>query len=215
MIDKKDEMLIDLLRRSQNYTFENGKHRELSAWAIAVFYISILGITFNYFNTLVLKATQESIYLGILLLIFIIVIILLFCIVVFGFIHTQYGMISSVMATSLAINQILFEISCGQKKDGEFNEKKWKIKDDNGLPEFVQERLDEMSKKFHHRKDINPSVIFCWFFKALRKGETTNKRIDLIESSLYSLILIPTISIICLLTIKYFYLVILCFCHCH
>jgi hypothetical protein len=85
---KKNEMFIDLLKRYEIDNFEQGRHRELSAWAVAVFYISILGFSFNYFNTLI-KGVRESYYCGIISWLCISGIILLFCIVVIGFIHAQ------------------------------------------------------------------------------------------------------------------------------
>jgi len=129
------------------------------------------------------------------------VLISLFCIDVTSFIHSQYAMFDRLRIEQLVISRLLFEVISGKF---DYEKEDWRIKGAKIYPKFIQERIERKERKSHSIKKVCPLVVICWFFKSLtawckNKDHPKNAKINLIESSLYCFISIPTLTILLLL----------------
>jgi hypothetical protein len=123
-------------------------------------------------------------------------VLLSICIVVIGFVHAQYGILNASIAYSDEMTELFFGIA-----NGDIDPKKleWKTDSDDFLPKFLRLKLEQEKRKYHKFKFIQPFKIFSWFFQVLQsiiingtksqKNHLKPKKIHLIESSLYSLII--------------------------
>ncbi len=186
--EEKRIELISFLRDNINSRSALTTHRELSVWAAVVLYLTFIMILFKlYFEKTCLFQNFDfkirlSIFLGFILF------------AILALIHAQYG--AHVSARSLGHvcgEYILKLINCEEDPEDD----KWKKEGDGYLPKFIQNEIKTRNEKFHKWILIGPWIIFLWAILRLYKAISSCKvlefdKIQLIESSIYCMIIIPT-----------------------
>jgi len=186
MSKDREKKIIDFLRANQKSCFETIKNRELSAWAIAVLYLTILGVSYSFFI-----AIPGLIYIYKIIFVFS---IWIFMFSVCLFIHTQYSMCINANSISDKCSEVLHNISFNIQP---LDKKTWELQKDSSLPTFIIDDVKKKSKRDHHIKNVCPLVIFCVLGNRLwnriksrlckSRIERKNKevpKINLIEASL-------------------------------
>lgn len=212
--NNKISATIDLLSNIINSRVSLTTHREIAAWTISIFYISALLSVFKYFYEKICLSNTEIILL--------IAIILFFLFVVICFIHSQYGShVSSRSEYNICV-KIIFQLI---NNDIQLRKENCKIRMGTYYPIFIQDEINLEMREIHKLVKIGPWVIYNWFFKRIvscifmRLFNNNSKiykysqevylnikdikKAQLIESSLYNLVILPTlielIILICLL----------------
>jgi hypothetical protein len=220
MKEEKINLFIELLKGFQKNIYEPTKHRELAAWAIAVFYITILGVSYKYFDELQVYEKWDYAYLILILLLYFVVTV---------FIHAQYAMSNYTRAEYFVITGILFDIVKDDLKEDHVD---WGFSKVYQYPNFIKERIKKKGDELHKFWNVYPGAIFCWGYSIIEalairfirclgkkikspriekfvvcwidknKKRSQKDKIDLIESSLYCFVLLPTIFIAVILFVK-------------
>lgn len=158
-------------------------HREIAAWTITAFYLTLLIAVYKYLNEIDLRLH---------IVIIAIVSIGLFFFAVLIFVHSQYGAHVQSRTEYLIFVRKLFQII---SKDEKLDEEKCKVESDKGFyPKFIQDDIKELTSEVHKFSNIWPLVIFKWFF--LKKRRKEYMKLQLIESSLYLMISLPTVIVL-------------------
>lgn len=196
-IDKKD--LIKILNDLVHSRIATTHHREISAWAIAVFYLtSIIALFKILSDNSKLLFEIGQLYFSILIIILLIIVL--------TFIHSQYG--SHVWARAIH-NVGLKYLFLLLDNEFDINELDWKRKPDQIFPNFLQSEITQRAEKLHRLFRIGPWTPFLWLLfksyflvtfwkKRKRKWEdlvTKNymeEKLQLVESTLYCLLLFVT-----------------------
>jgi hypothetical protein len=194
---KKKERFENLLESLQKTRYSTIVNKEVSAWAIAVLYITILGVSYQFLDmNYKCKDQYNYILLGA---------IMAFCSVVCVFIHTQYSICIRAVTEFYVIHKTLFGIAEGTISIDSFN---WKIANKSSYPEIIEKQIDSKFKEDHSIKNICPHIIY-WFlinrlmlWIKLTNNIVNYNKINLIEASLYNIVLIPTVLIIILIFYK-------------
>lgn len=189
--DKKRKELISFLKDNINSRSTLTTHRELSVWAALVLYLTFIMILIKlYFDKLFIFQNVDfkiilSFFLGFVL------------IAVLALIHAQNGAHVSARSLSIICGKYIFKLITGDEEpDGD----KWKSIDNGYLPNFIKKEINDINKKNHKFLLVGPWIIFIWLILKVLKTISSNKikvkefeKMQLIESSIYCIIIIPTI----------------------
>ncbi len=186
--EEKRKELISFLRDNINSRSALTTHRELSVWAVAVLYLTFIMILFKlYFDKICIFQNIDfkillSVFLG----------FILFAVLVL--IHAHYGAHVSARSLSIVCGKYIFKLITEEENP---NEEKWKGIKDGYLPSFIQGEIKKINEKNHKWTKIGPWIIFLWIILRVFQAISSRKikefeKIQLIESSIYCMIIIPT-----------------------
>ena len=171
-------------------------YREIAAWAITVLYLTALSGVTKY----VLEIPINNCPIFILIMLS----ILLITFIVVVFVHSQYGAHVSNRTLHSVLTKFMFKAISGEIliKDILFSD------ETVIFPKFIKDEYEKKSKNEHSIKKIGPWIIYVWIIKKiheLKKEKICSSipeysKFNLLESSLYNLILVPMIISIILIT---------------
>jgi hypothetical protein len=212
--ENKRKELIRYLRYILNSRMTLTIHREVAAWAITVLYLTALFI----FYQLLLKLPESPNYSENDIMVFKIlfsVFIIIICFIVGVFIHSQFAANTHSRAVDSVCASLLYKLIHWNESDKiELDYSKWDITNNKYFPKLIQDEVDKKCSEEHKWTKIYPWNIFRWFFlRIFKPNEFQNKtkefeKLHLIESSIYCLILLPTIFFLLLLSYNFWFCII-------
>lgn len=202
--DNKKNDTLSLLKNLLSSRISMTVHREIAAWTITVFYVTII--------IAVVKFLDDNQYLNNPCTIIIAMITTIFlCFIVFSFIHAQYGAHVSLRSQYMICVKKMFELL---NDDIVLTKENCTVTSPNVYPNFIQDEINQNTDDIHSISKINPFVIYSWFYKRLKlsfyikKGKKIEIRISiieklkkiskiqLIESAIYNLLLLPSLVVL-------------------
>ena len=189
--EKKRKELIGFLKNFMNERIAFVTHREIAAWSLAVLYLTFLAGMYKILSKLEIE--------GHLIFLLIIYLIISLGIVMF-FIHSQYGIHICTRVTREICSEFIFRLI---NKGVMIEELNWEFKSSPSIPEFLNEKIIEKSKEIHKFKYIAPWVPISWScMRIFNKENYERSKLQLIESSIYLLLVFQTFCLILWIILK-------------
>ena len=206
--NKLKKEMLELINSIISSRIELTTHREIACWSIAAFYVTALIAIYKYlFDNSGIVGDN---------IVFIMISIFIFFFVVVMFIHSQYGAHVSSRTEYFVCVKKMFEIINGEEN---LNFENCKVIGDRTFyPKFIQTDIKKITKEAHKLSKIGPWIIYVWFCKRIfismtifiskKPGRISSwaksldedlekyGKIQLIESSIYNIILITTLLFI-------------------
>jgi len=181
--------------RSSAVEFTN--YREIAAWTITALYLTAL-----YIITKHILQIQEFSILTWLFCVFIFFSFLMITFIVCVFIHAQYASHRSARTIHSSLTKFMFQAISGDLKKKDFRIDRT---DNNIFPKIIIDDQREQEKKDDHSiKNISPLVMYRWFIQKIIYKKDQYNKFQLIESTIYNLVLIPLIISLLIITVHIF-----------
>lgn len=212
--EEKYNKLLKLFEANNNARLNITIHKEIAAWTYAGLYFTFIIGLYNIFsNNKDIIVKNFECYL---IVVFILILLLLILILI----HAQYGRHQADRAMNDTCNYFIYKILSGEI---DIKENEWEIPNNKTLPEFLTKKINSYSSKYHRIYKIFPGISLLWFgYKilvntcflikssicAIFKFSNTKEwkwkyspkkffvedKINLIESTLYSILILHTIT---------------------
>ena len=200
--ENKHDLLLKFLQASLNSRSNITIHKEVSAWATAVLYFTLIIALYSILSEksklISIIEFKELLWFILLFLLFIIVII-----------HAQYGSNQNGRAVSDTYTYYLYKLINNEI----IKDNKWEMSKNQVFPLFLKDEIEKRNKKYHRLLYVFPFMSLIWLIikvtlklyflltfwrksrckweEKIEDGLVIDK-INLIESSIYSILIIHT-----------------------